>query len=141
MATPYEKVYNKFLGLIKDFNLVELDDYTMDQMMLDWLDRATIDMRRCEHDFSKRDNDLQEFEEDLSNFEIELLARGMVNAWLEPYINSSELTTQFIGGKEEKFYSTAQHLSTLLEMRDRNVRRMNSLHNYYTYTNNSYFDN
>ena len=27
MATPYEKVYNRFLQKISDFNLAEVDDF------------------------------------------------------------------------------------------------------------------
>lgn len=140
MATPYDKIYQKFLNSIQDYNLPEIDDYTFDAMLQEWLDSAIVEMRRCEHDFSKRDNEAQEFEDDLSDLEVELLARGMVGAWLDQYINSTENVTQFIGGKEEKFYSTSQFLTTLLNMREINTRSINRLHNYYTYTNNSYFN-
>ncbi len=140
MATPYEKVYNRFLQKISDFNLAEADDYSFDEMINGWLNSAVIRVRKCQHDLSKRDDELQEFEEDLSDLEIELLALGMVDAWVTPMLNSTELTLQFIGGKEEKYYSQSQMLSELRNLKKENSLEMNRLHNYYTYTNNSYFD-
>ena len=140
MATPYEKVYNRFLQKISDFNLAEADDYSFDEMINGWLNSAVIRVRKCQHDLSKRDDELQEFEEDLSDLEIELLALGMVDAWVTPMLNSTELTLQFIGGKEEKYYSQSQMLSELRNLKKENSLEMNRLHNYYTYTNSSYFD-
>ena len=140
MATPYEKVYNRFLQKISDFNLAEVDDYSFDEMISGWLNSAVIRVRKCQHDLSKRDDELQEFEEDLSDLEIELLALGMVDAWVSPMLNSTELTLQFIGGKEEKYYSQSQMLAELRNLKKENSLEMNRLHNYYTYTNNSYFD-
>ena len=140
MATPYEKVYNRFLQKISDFNLADVDDYSFDEMINGWLNSAVIRVRKCQHDLSKRDDELQEFEEDLSDLEIELLALGMVDAWVSPMLNSTELTLQFIGGKEEKYYSQSQMLAELRNLKKENSLEMNRLHNYYTYTNNSYFD-
>lgn len=140
MATPYEKVYNRFLQKISDFNLAEVDDYSFDEMMNGWLNSAVIRVRKCQHDLSKRDDELQEFEEDLSDLEIELLALGMVDAWVSPMLNSTELTLQFIGGKEEKYYSQSQMLAELRNLKKENSLEMNRLHNYYTYTSSSYFD-
>lgn len=140
MATPYEKVYGRFIQKITDFNLVEIDDYSFDNMMHGWLNSAIVRIRKCEHDLSARDDETQEFQADLSDLEIELLALGMVDAWISPMLNSTELTLQFIGGKEEKYYSQAQQLATLQNLKKENSLEMNRLHNYYTYTNNSYFN-
>lgn len=140
MATPYEKIYERFLSKITDFNLVEMDDYSFDKMMQDWLNSAVVRMRRCKHDLSLRDNATQEFTEDLSDLEVELLSLGMVDAWVTPMLNSTELTLQFIGGKEEKYYSQSQQLAELRNLKRENALEMNRLHNYYTYTNSDYFD-
>lgn len=140
MATPYEKIYNRFSQKISDFNLVEVDDHSLDEMLQGWLNSSIVRIRKCQHDLSKRNDELQEFEEDLSDLEIELLALGMVDAWVTPMLNSTELTLQFIGGKEEKYYSQSQQLAELRNLKKENSLEMNRLHNYYTYTNNSYFD-
>lgn len=140
MATPYEKVYERFIQKITDFNLVEIDDYSFDNMLQSWLKSAITRARKCEHNLSLRDEDTQQFQEDLSDLEIELLALGMVDAWVSPMLNSTELTLQFIGGKEEKYYSQSQQLVALQNLKKENLLEMNRLHNYYTYTNNSYFE-
>lgn len=140
MATSYIKVYDRFLSKITDFNLVEVDDYSFDNMMQGWLNTSIVRTRKCEHDLSLRDDELQEFSEDLSDVEIELLALGMVDAWVTPMLNSTELTLQFLGGKEGKFYSQSQQLTALQTLKKENSLEMNRLHSYYTYTNNSYFD-
>lgn len=141
MATPYEDIYNRFLQKIKDFNLAEFDDNSFDETMQSWLNSSIVRVRKCKHDLSLRDDSIQEFTEDLSDIEIELLALGMVDSWVTPMINSTELTLQFIGGKEEKYFSQSQHLAELRNIKKENSLEMNRLHNYYTYTNNSYFDN
>ena len=140
MATSYNKVYERFLSKITDFNLIEVDDYSFDNMMLGWLNTSIVRTRKCEHNLSLRDDETQEFTEDLSDVEVELLALGMVDAWVTPMINSTEITLQFLGGKEEKFYSQSQQLAALQNLKKENSLEMNRLHSYYTYTNNSYFD-
>ena len=141
MATPYEKIYERFLSKVTDFNLVEIDNYSFDKMMQSWLDSSIVRIKKCKSNLSLRDNEAQEFADDLIDVEIELLALGMVDAWISPMLNSTELTLQFIGGKEEKYYSQSQQLAELRSLKKENSLEMNRLHNYFTYTNNSYFDN
>lgn len=141
MATPYEKIYNRFSQKITDFNLSEIDDSSLEEMLLGWLNSSIVRIRKCQHDLSLRNDDTQEFEENLSDLEIELLAMGMLDAWISQYLNSTENVLQFIGGKEEKFYAQSSHIAEIRSIKDENLREMNRLHNYYTYTNNSYFNN
>lgn len=139
MATPYEKVYGRFLSRTTDFNLGNLDDHTFNETLKDWLQSAIVNAR-ISKDMLLRDDEQEVFVNDLSDKDIELLAMGMVLAWLEPTINSTELTLQFIGGKEEKYYSQANHLAELRALREDTRVDMKRLHCYGTYTNNSYFD-
>ena len=132
MATPYSKVYERFLQKVTDFNLVEFDDNTLDKMLLGWLSSAIVKMRKCQHDLSLRDDGELTFNEDLSDLEIELLAMGMLDSWITPQIASTELTLQFIGGKEEKMFSQSSHLAELRNIREQNLLEMNRLHLYYT---------
>ena len=139
MATPYETVYNRFAQKITDFNLVELDDYTLSDMLKHWLNSAIVNARTSVN-LSDRDDDYEVFNNDLSDVDIELLAMGMTLAWLDQTLNSTELTLQFIGGKEEKYYSQANHIAELRALREDIRLEMKRLHSYNTYTNNSYFD-
>ena len=101
MATPYEKIYNRFLNSTTDFNLAELDDYTLNNMLKEWLYSAIVNVRTST-DLSTRDDEAEEFMSDLSEQDIELLSMGMRLAWLDQRINSTEYTNLFVGGKEEK---------------------------------------
>lgn len=139
MATPYETVYSRFLNKCSDFNLVDLDDHTLNEMMKDWLDSAII-RTRTSSDLSARDDEAEVFENDLSAQDVELLAMGMVLSWLDQRIQSTEYTNLFIGGKETKFYSPSQQLAELRNLRADILREMQQLHCYSTYSNNSYFN-
>lgn len=139
MATPYEKVYGRFLNKCTDFNLADLDDHTLNEMMKDWLDSAVI-RTRTSSDLSARDDENEAFENDLSSQDVELLAMGMILAWLDQRIQSTEYTSLFVGGKEEKFYAPSNQLAELRNLRADIVREMQQLHCYNTYLTNSYFN-
>ena len=139
MATPYEKIYGRFLNRITDFNLADLDDYTLNEMLKNWLYSAVVKVRTSS-DLSKRDEENGAFVNDLTDIDVELLAMGMTLAWLDQTLNSTELTLQFVGGKEEKYYSQANHIAELRALRADTLREMQQLYTYGTYTNNDYFD-
>ena len=140
MATPYEKIYNRFLNSTTDFNLVELDDYALNNMLKEWLYSAIVNVRTST-DLSARDEEAELFINDLSEQDVELLGMGMRLAWLDQRINSTEYTNLFVGGKEEKFYSPSSQLTALIALREDTKLEMKRLHSYGTYTKNSYFDN
>ena len=137
--TSYEEVYNRFLSRTTDFNLGDLDDYTLSEMLKSWLKSAIV-RTRTNSDLSARDDESEVFKNDLSDLDVELLAMGMTLAWLDQTLNSTELTLQFIGGKEEKYYSQANHIAELRALRADTVREMHQLYTYDTYLNNDYFD-
>lgn len=138
MATPYEKIYERFLNSVTDFNLAELDDNTLDEMLRDWLHKAIV-RTRTSSDLS-RDDEIDVFNNDLSDLDIELLSLGMKLAWLDQTLASTELTLQFVGGKEEKWFSQASHISELRALREDTKLEIQKLHSYNTYVNNSYFN-
>lgn len=138
MATPYEKIYGRFLSRTTDFNLVELDDHTLSEMLKGWLHSAIVNARTSVN-LADRDDDNEFFNNDLSDLDVELLAMGMTMAWLDQTLNSTELTLMMLGGKEEKFYSQANHIAELRALREDTRLEMKRLHSYKTYTNNSYF--
>lgn len=100
MGTPYEKVYGRFLNSTTDFNFVELDDYTLRDMLKGWLHSAIVKVRTSS-DLSC-DDELEMFNNNLSEMDIELLAMGVRLSWLDQRINSTEYTNLFVAGKEEK---------------------------------------
>lgn len=137
--TSYETVYGRFLNRTTDFNLGDLDDHTLNEMLKSWLYSAIVRVRTSA-DLSARDDESEVFNGDLVEQDIELLAMGMTLAWLDQRINSTEYTNLFVGGKEEKFYSPSSQLAELRALRADTLREMQQLYTYSTYTNNSYFD-
>ena len=138
MGTPYEKIYERFLNSVSDFNLVELDDHTLDEMLKDWLHKAIVRARTSSN--LSRDDENYVFSNVLSDLDIELLALGMKLAWLDQTLGSTELTLQFVGGKEEKWFSQAAHISELRGLREDTKLEIQKLHSYNTYVNSSYFN-
>ena len=137
--TSYEIVYNRFFNRMTDFNLADLDDYTLNEMLKGWLHSAIVKTRTSTN-LSARSDENEVFNNDLTELDIEMLSMGMVLAWLDQRINSTEYTNLFIGGKEEKFYSPSSQLAELRNLRADTLREMQQLYTYGTYTNNSYFN-
>ena len=136
--TSYDVVYKRFLNSTTDFNLAELDDYTLNEMMKEWLCSAVVKVRTSS-DLSRDDED-EVFNADLSDLDIELLAMGMRLGWLDQRMKSTEYTNLFVAGKEEKFYSPSSQLSELRSLRADTLREMQQLYTYGTYVGDSYFD-
>jgi hypothetical protein len=136
--TSYEVIYGRFLNSITDFNLAELDDHTLNEMLKDWLHTAIVKTRTSTKIISNDENEV--FNSELSDLDIELLSMGMKLAWLDQTLNSTDNVLMFIGGKEEKFFSQANHISEIRALRDDTLREMQKLYTYSTYANNSYFD-
>ena len=138
MGTPYDKVYGRFLNHMSDFNLADLDDHTLSEMLKDWLHSAIV-KTRTSSDLTARDDDNEVFDNDLSDLDIELISMGMRLSWLDQKINSTEYTSLFVGGKEEKFYSPSSQLAELRALRADTLREMQQLYTYSTYDNNDFF--
>lgn len=137
--TSYEVIYSRFLNSTTDFNLAELDDYTLNEMLKGWLHTAIV-KTRTSSDLTARDDENEVFNTVLSDLDIELLAMGIRLAWLDQILNSTDNVLMFVGGKEEKFFSQANHIAELRALRADTLREMQQLYTYSTYANNSYFD-
>lgn len=115
MATTYDKVYNRALAKIQDFDLVALQDRDLEEMLHGWLMSAISKFRQCKNDLSDRDEELRQFNVDLEDEEIEILAIMIVREWLAPQVHSALLTKQIFGGKEENYFSQSAHLKQLMD--------------------------
>lgn len=133
--TPYEQIFNVFSQKITDFKLLELSDDDVNQMLTIWLTSSIAKFRRCKNDLTQRDDDLQEFAIDLLDIEIEILTEMMVGEWLAPQLNSVLYTSQFFGGKEEKFYAQANQLDKLMALKRQSEIRSQKLMRDYGYQN------
>ena len=54
--TSYEVIYGRFLNSVTDFNLAELDDHTLSEMLKNWLHTAIV-KTRTSSDLTARDDE------------------------------------------------------------------------------------
>ena len=131
--TSYDTVFKRFAQKITDYKILELSDDDVIHMMTAWLASAVAKFRRCENDLSQRDDEIQTFTIDLNENEVEILSLLMVSEWLEPQLNSELYTSQFFGGKEEKFFAQANQLDKLITLKHNNDVRAQKLVRDYGY--------
>ena len=74
------------------------------------------------------------------DFVCNVLSSGMVLAWIEPQVKSMNNIHQIYGGKEEKFYAQANHLSELNKLQEQCEIALSRLINSRAYINNSYLN-
>ena len=136
--TSYETIYNRALSKLEDYDLAKLPEEDLERMHNGWMMSAIAKFRKCQSDLKQRDEENKTFLVDLFDEEVEILAILTATEWLESQINSITLTKQFFGGKEEKWFSQSQHLSTLIALRDSNRLEARKLMRDFTYSHNSY---
>ena len=136
--TSYETIYNRALSKLEDYDLAQLPEEDLERMLNGWMMSAIAKFRKCQSDLKQRDEENKTFLVDLLDEEVEILAILTATEWLESQINSITLTKQFFGGKEEKWFSQSQHLSTLIALRDSNRLEARKLMRDITYSYNSY---
>lgn len=124
LTTPFNKIYDRFLGKITD------------DMYLEWTPQDTLnDMYNILMDaipgfefprFPLYDYDEEEFNSQLTSEEINILALLMYNTWLQRQIASIENTRMKYSGSDFKMTSQANHLDKLMKLKQEAERQ--SLH-------------
>lgn len=148
MTLQYENIFSMFLSKITDYSFLEYDEDFVRSQMVSWLhSSACIPRLRAKFTNLELDDEASILSFNLRNsiseqsdtgFTTDILARAMVISWLEPQVKSVLLTKQMLGGKEEKFYAQANHLSQLQQMLSSAKDELNNLLRDYGYLNNSY---
>ena len=123
MTSSYEDIYSRFLQKCTDYDFIELDEETVYDNMEGWLHSvASLPYVRVKFKTFSLNDEVLKMNWELKNsiddnsyelFVIEVFAQGMIIQWLEPKVKSILNVKQFFGGKEEKFYSQANHLNEL----------------------------
>lgn len=113
MNISYEKVFDRYFGLIDDVKELSLEESDLYEILTGRLHSAISSSPFIRRLFStlKLDDEIQQLEFELTTsvdeysdeeFVIELFSKGMAIKWLEPKVKSLENTVKFFGGKEEK---------------------------------------
>lgn len=116
--TSVSEVYDAFFGLIVDDMYMEISEGETHEECLNFL-RKSIPM----YEFPKApikvmvDKDGEAtFNRDLTDEEINILAYGMLQAWLQRQMTTIELVRQKFSGTDFKLTSQASHLKTIMTL-------------------------
>lgn len=134
----YDDINSALLRKVNDYDFLKysVDDVTA--QLTEYLHSA-ISKPYCRRMFSsvEMDDEIMEMTYGLKqatdetqdrDFVIEMLALGMLIEWIEPLLNSKLTMQQMItSNKESKFYSQAQHLSTMQNVYDNAVKKQRDL--------------
>lgn len=122
-SLSYDEIFSDFLGSVTDYDLASIKIDDMYGLMTEYLHK-TLSQSYVRRLFSSItfDDIVQMFTFEMANsvddeadldFVRYILSKGMVVEWLKPQVRSKVNIAQFFGGKEQKWFSQAQHLSEL----------------------------
>lgn len=122
-SIDYNSIYQGFYLRAEAYDFLDLDENEVHEFLCNWL-HASIRPPYIRRLFSAItfDDDVMRLTYELKrpveegedeDFVIELLVIGLLIEWLSPKVQSMTNIMQMYGSKEEKWYSQAQHLSTL----------------------------
>lgn len=126
MTLSCDDIYSAFLGLIDDYQIPNMDLEDAYEYMKECFNNVfskpkirkmfssiSFDSNILQLDFTLRNSIDEEYDKE---FVKGLFANGMVVAWLEPRYQSETLTAEFFGGKEQSWFSQANHMTQMNEM-------------------------
>lgn len=132
MGTPIQDVYRKFLGMIEDEEWLLVEDEVIEDLMLNYLENATVEFNQCKKDLSI-DYETMTFEETLNMNEIMILAWGMVIHYLQPKIKREENLRQFVSDKDFNKLSNANMLMRLMNLEDKARKQLETYQGKYRF--------
>lgn len=127
-SISYSEIYSSFLGEITDNSFVNRDEVESYELMRELLRKtlATPDVSNVFKTIVRDDEDeilSYELKYSKDNAQMDndfvwlLLGTWMSYQWTHDKVKSIENTAQFLGTKEQKFYSQANHLAELLNLK------------------------
>lgn len=151
MTLSYDDVFSSFLGYVTDYNIASMNMSDAYEMMTEWLHKACSKpyLRRLFSELSFED-DIQvltfemEYEKDENmdkDFTLEILSKGMVIEWVQPQVKSKLLTSQFFGGKEQRWFAQANQLDQLRGLLEDTILEQRKMVRDRGYIYNSYLGN
>lgn len=127
MTSSYNEIYSRFfIKVDATMSFLKLSREDLNEFLTEWL-HASLAKPYVRRIFKslKTDNETMTMEFDIHNsvdedsdkeYVKEIIAYGMAVEWLEPRVKSDETVRQFFGGKEQKWFSQAQHMSEIRGM-------------------------
>ena len=128
VAVNYEEIFNDFLGSVTDFELMSLDRSRAYEIVGDFLHKSMADpyVSRLFTSYNLDDEtqvfsfELERGRDDVADLEFvkAALVKWMAYEWVHGRVRNITNISQAFMGKDQKFYSQAQHLSELRGLQD-----------------------
>lgn len=149
-SLDYEEIYSKFRLKASAYDLLDFRDDDVNAFLCDWMHSA-IHKPYIYRLFTnaKFHDEIQQFDFTMKysvndDFDKELITDvvgiGLVIEWITPKINNLNNIVQVYGSSEEKYYSQAAHLNTLMSLKDGLIREQRNIIRDRGYIWNSYLD-
>lgn len=144
----YDEIFGNFLGNITDYDFANFTMSESFSIMAEYLHNALAEsyVRRLFSTITI-DDDAQIIsfemkhtvgEEEDKDFVINALSKWMVYEWLHKDVKSKNITSLFLGTKEQSMYSQANHLAQLRGLMDDSYKEARFYIQDRGYINNSY---
>jgi len=134
MATPFSKIYERFLSNVTDYKLAKLDDIILEENLETWLKTAITMFPNPKSDLSDIDASQKSFNEELVNYEIEVLAKFMVTAYMNTHLIHEDFLSRNLTSKDYHIYSPANQLKALQSLKESIREEANSIISKNSYT-------
>lgn len=122
----YEDIFVKFLGNIQDYDIPNMDEDDVEELMTEYLHKSfsktyirqifqnsSLDDETSTLSFEMKQATDEQQDSDFVSY---ILAKAMVVEWLSPQVRSKLNIAQLLTGNEQKYYSQANHLNELREL-------------------------
>lgn len=145
MSTPLKKIYNIFLTHIDDDLLSMLKREVADDMLLVYLQGATVDFDVCKKDLTiiepSEENGFEGYIiSDLDLDEVFLLAKAMLLYWLNPKILREDNLKTMLTDHDYNQKSPANMLDKLLKLKEVTEKDFKKRKTKYTHKGSKGFD-
>lgn len=136
MATRLEDVYRHFLHSIEDeeWSMIKDESIIID-MMLSYLEKATVDFKNICRKSLKIDYSNNCFYEELDLNEIIILSKAMILHYLEPKILREQNLENAVTSKDFTAFSNSTQLREMVKLKDYTRKELKSYLTEYDYEN------
>lgn len=137
MGTPFENIYTRCRGRIRDYDKEGYTDEMFAQVEQDLLESAIDDFADiCGQDLADYDIELQQFNVELTRKEQSILALSMIVHWLEPYVYNSDALKNAMSTKDFSVFSPAKLLEQMRGLLQQSERKLKAEMNLYSFKSN-----
>ncbi|MEM4995013.1 hypothetical protein WKH56_20825 [Priestia sp. SB1] len=117
MPTPYEDVYERFMGKIYDYSYLKISQEQLESIILPYLKTSIVKFKKCRQNLKDRDDVTGVFNTDLTEEEQEILSQLLLVEYLTPKLNHSDNLESVLSPSEYARFSQANKIKELRELR------------------------